>query len=513
MMAMHSQERLWQLGDLLDGFVEGLPEQDCPILDITLDSRGLRSGSLFFACAGGAHHGLEFAPQAVERGAAAILAEPTNEWLPARIAELSEQLEVPVIPVPKLGMQVSSLAARFYGDPSRSLSVIGVTGTNGKTSCSQFLAQALTKDAACGIIGTLGNGFPGALVAGRHTTPEPVELQAILLDLLQRGAQTVAMEVSSHALDQGRAAGVDLDTAVLTNLSRDHLDFHGTMAAYAASKQRLFMHPGLRCAVLNLDDPFGWELLSLLPGGVKVLAYGLSRPQRTLPESVEGWLWASEILAGHEGTAVKLETSWGDAAFTTPLLGRFNVSNLLAVLAVLLERGVPMAEAQRRLASLQGVPGRMERFGGDGQPLVVVDYAHTPDALEQAIMALRPHVAGRLVCLFGCGGERDKGKRPLMGAIAERLCDRVILTDDNPRGEDSDRIIADILGGMKQRSQTPMEHNRANAIRRVIEESGPDDLVLISGKGHETYQQYGELKLPFSDREQVQAVLAEGAAQ
>jgi UDP-N-acetylmuramoyl-L-alanyl-D-glutamate--2,6-diaminopimelate ligase len=335
-----------------------------------------------------------------------------------------------------------------------------------------------------------------------------VELQAALADLRSRGAQAVALEVSSHALDQGRAAAVHFDTAILTNLSRDHLDFHGTMAEYAASKQRLFQQPGLRCAVLNLDDPFGWELLSKLPKAVKALVYGLSQPQQVLPEKVVGWLWATEITPTGEGMQIRLQSSWGEGAFTSPLLGRFNVSNQLAVLAVLLERGMAMDEALKRLASLRTVPGRMERFGGGDQPLVVVDYAHTPDALEQAITALRPHTKGRLICLFGCGGERDRGKRPLMGAIAEKLCDRVILSDDNPRGEDGRLIIDEILEGISDPERILIEPNRGSAIRRAILEAGADDLVLISGKGHEDYQQYGDLRVPFSDREQVQAVLA-----
>jgi UDP-N-acetylmuramoyl-L-alanyl-D-glutamate--2,6-diaminopimelate ligase len=512
MMAMRTHDRQWGLGELLEGFAQVGPGQDRLILNLTLDSRSVRPGSLFLACAGSVQHGLAFASQAVEQGAVAMLCEPTDEWTQARVDGLAQRLMVPIIPVPRLGLQAGLLASRFFGEPSHALCVVGVTGTNGKTSCSQFLAQALGEDAACGIIGTLGNGFPGALVPGRHTTPGPVELQATLAELRQRGAQAVAMEVSSHALDQGRAVGVHIDTAVLTNLSRDHLDFHGTMVAYAASKQRLFQQPGLRCAVLNLDDPFGWQVLSALPQGVKVLAYGLSRPQRPLPESVAGWLWATEIIAGHEGAEIQLQSSWGEASFTSPLLGRFNVSNLLAVLAVLLERGIAMDDAVRRLASLQGVPGRMERFGAAGQPLVVVDYAHTPDALEQAILALRPHAPGRLICLFGCGGERDKGKRPLMGGIAGRLCDRVILTDDNPRGEEGGRIVADILAGIERPELVQVERNRASAIRQAIQGAGPDDLVLVSGKGHEAYQQYGELRLPFSDQEQVQILLGKEAA-
>ncbi|MFC1683846.1 UDP-N-acetylmuramoyl-L-alanyl-D-glutamate--2,6-diaminopimelate ligase [Pseudomonadota bacterium] len=498
---------------MLMGIAEIEPAQDCPISGLSLDSRMVESGTLFLACSGGSFHGLEFVPQAATNGAAAVVCEPNDEWSQERISALAEGLAIPAIVVPGLASRVSGLAARFYGDPSHAVDVIGVTGTNGKTSCTQFLAQALGEETPCGIIGTLGNGFAGALKAGRHTTPEPVELQATLADLRQQGAKAVALEVSSHALDQGRAAAVHIDTAVLTNLSRDHLDFHGTMADYAAAKRRLFRHPDLRCAVLNLDDPFGWELLNALPQGVQAVVYGLARPEDALPDRVAAWLWATQTNPVSEGMHIRVESSWGDGAFTSPLLGRFNVSNQLAVLAVLLERGMPMSEALKRLAAQQTVPGRMERFGGGEQPLVVVDYAHTPDAMEQAIQALRPHTEGHLICLFGCGGERDKGKRPLMGAVAARLCDAVILTDDNPRREDGDQIISDILAGTGKQEHIQVERNRANAIRQAITEARPGDLVLIGGKGHEAYQQYGELRLPFSDREQVQAVLTGEADQ
>ena len=512
MMAAQRQDRQWLLSDLLMGMAEVAPAQNCPVSGLSLDSRTVEPGTLFLACAGGSCHGLEFAQQAVKNGAAAVICEPNGEWPQERTSALAEELAVPVVVVPGLTSKVSGLAARFYGEPSHALGVIGVTGTNGKTSCTQFLAQALGDETPCGIIGTLGNGFPGILKMGRHTNPEPVELQATLADLRQRGAKVVALEVSSHALDQGRAAAVHIDTAILTNLSRDHLDFHGTMAEYAAAKQSLFRHPGLRCAVLNLDDPFGWEVLNSLPEGISAVAYGLTRPEGSLPDRVSAWLWATEAEPVSQGMRIRVESSWGDGAFTSPLLGRFNVSNQLAVLAVLLERGMPMTEALKRLTALQTVPGRMERFGGNEQPLVVVDYAHTPDALEQAIKALRPHTDGRMICLFGCGGKRDKGKRPLMGAVAEKLCDSVILSDDNPRGEDGDQIISDILAGIEKREPIQVERNRANAIRQAIAGAKPGDLVLICGKGHETYQQYGELRLPFSDREQVvQALAGEGA--
>jgi len=278
---------------------------------------------------------------------------------------------------------------------------------------------------------------------GSHTTPDPVTLQALLAQLKREGAGAVSMEVSSHALDQGRAEAVSFNIAVLTNLSRDHLDYHGDMRSYAAAKQRLFLHPGLGCAILNHDDPFGRELLPELPRQLDTVLYGRG-PVPRLPQHLAGWVWAERIETHAAGMGIDIRSSWGEGHLETPLLGRFNASNLLAVLAVLLYRGQPLAEALQRLAAVRGVPGRMESFGDRGQPRVVVDYAHTPDALEQALEALREHCSGGLVCVFGCGGERDRGKRPLMGAVAELRADQVLLTDDNPRGEDGDGGVGSI---------------------------------------------------------------------
>ena len=513
MMAAQLTDHQWYLSTLLSNRVRVKPSQDPAITGISLDSRSVIPGGLFLACAGERQHGLDFVFQVLEQGVAAILCEPGGDWPQAQIDALSSEIAVPLLSMAGLNQQVSQLAARFYGKPSQDMKMIGITGTNGKTSCSQFLAEALQASMPCGIIGTLGSGFPGALQAGRHTTPEPVELQSILANLRDQGAQTVVMEVSSHALEQGRTTAVQFDCAVLTNLSRDHLDFHGDMASYAAAKQRLFEHPGLRCAVLNLDDPFGWSLLETLPETVQVVAYGLSRPDCHLPSHIKDWLWATEIKPAHNGMRIQLESSWGAGTFDSKLLGQFNVSNLLAVLAVLLEQGIPMAQALQRLSEVNTVPGRMECFGCDDQPQVVVDYAHTPDALEQVIVALRPHTSGRLICLFGCGGDRDQGKRPLMGAIAERLCDQVVLTDDNPRSEDGEQIITDILSGVTRPDAIQVQRNRAEAINSAIAEAVAGDLVLVSGKGHETTQLCGDLTLYFSDREQVQKALARGVGQ
>jgi UDP-N-acetylmuramoyl-L-alanyl-D-glutamate--2,6-diaminopimelate ligase len=436
--------------------------------------------------------------------------EPGSDWTPDRVATFQSG-DVPLIRVPNLSAQVSGIAGRFYGDPSRHLQVIGVTGTNGKTSCTHFLARALAPDIRCGVIGTLGNGFPEDLEEGTHTTPDPVRLQALLSNLLARGAGAVAMEVSSHALDQYRAAAIRFHTAVLTNLSRDHLDYHETMAHYAESKKRLYRMPGLACAVLNTDDPLGIELAGELPSDQPLIGYGTREPVR-YADRLKGYVRASHIMSAPSGMRIRIAGTWGTGEFRTPLLGRFNASNLLAVLAILLQRQYPLEDAMRRISRLRTVPGRMERIGGDGLPLAVIDYAHTPDALEHVLTALRDHAKGRLICVFGCGGDRDRGKRPEMGGIAESLSDRVFVTDDNPRTEDPGRIVREILDGMKRPSRAQVIHDRAAAIRTALTTAVAGDLVLVAGKGHEAVQQMGDRRIPFSDCEQVTNVLRELAS-
>lgn len=497
------------LAGLLEGVLRLEPGLDRPIADLCLDSRRAVPGSLFCALSGTRRHGLEFAPQAVAQGAVAVLAEPDAHWGPMRMAGLAAQLGVPVLPVSALGGSLSALAGRFFGDPSHGLDLIGITGTNGKTSVCQFTAQVLSQaDAPCGLIGTLGYGFPGQLAETGYTTPDAVRLQAILAELKGRGAQAVAMEISSHALDQGRAAAVRVATALFTNLTRDHLDYHGDMLDYGEAKRRLFHTPGLRHALLNADDPFGLEILASLDPAVQPVLYGLTPAAHASRPDVR-WLRAEAVESLARGMRARVTGSWGEGDLETGLLGRFNLSNLLGVLGVLLVRGWNLDQALARLAGIRGVPGRMERFGLPGQPLLVVDYAHTPDALEQALGVLRAHAPRQLICLFGCGGDRDRGKRPLMGAVAERLADRVLVTDDNPRHEDGTRIIQDILAGMESPGRALVERDRARAIHTAVALAGPDDIVLVAGKGHETTQQQGEQLLPFSDREQVALALGE----
>jgi UDP-N-acetylmuramoyl-L-alanyl-D-glutamate--2,6-diaminopimelate ligase len=507
MMALSTHQRAMPLHDLLAGF-DAVAVGNPLITGISLDSRGIRPGWLFLSCSGGRRHGLDFADEARARGASAIVAEPDARWDESAMAALAGRLHLPVVPLPGLRGRASALADRYFGEPSASLAVIGVTGTNGKTSVSHYLAQALDRECPCAVIGTVGVGFPRELAPASLTTPDAVSLQQTLAWLRERGAGAVAMEVSSHALQQGRADGVRFSHAVFTNLSRDHLDYHGDMAAYARAKRALFRMPGLRWAVVNLDDALAADIIGDLDPTVALACYALS-PETPVPDRCRLWVRARQVTPGPGGLRLDIETSAGSGVVEVDVIGRFNAANLLSVLAVLLSRGMPLNQALHALVRVRGVPGRMERFGGGDLPTVVVDYAHTPDALNQALANLREHTPGRLICVFGCGGERDPGKRPLMGAVAERLSDHVILTDDNPRGEDGDAIIAQIVAGFADPGAVRVERRRALAIRAALATAATDDLVLVAGKGHETTQDLGELKVHFSDRAQVQQVLSE----
>ena len=462
---------------------------------LTLDSRRVQRGDAFFALRGGQAHGITFAAGAVQRGARVVLAE-------APAPDEVEPLEVPVLWIDGLRAQVSEIAARFYNRPSESMRVVGVTGTNGKTSCVQLLAQALTLlGHRAASIGTLGAGVHGQLREGERTTPDAISVQALLAEFRDARVGHVAMEVSSHALEQGRVAAVDFEVAAFTNLTRDHLDYHGSMEAYGAAKAKLFAWPGLRSAVINIDDAFGRELAAQLPTGVQALRFSMA-------DDSEAQVAASAIVTSAEGLAFQLRTPWGTRAIHSHLIGRFNVANLLAVVACLGALGEPFARVVEAVEQLQPVNGRMSRLGGlRGQPLVVVDYAHTPDALEQALTAVRAHCAGKLICVFGCGGERDAGKRPLMGEIAARLADVAIVTDDNPRGEDGDAIVAQIVAGMVAARAMTVERDRAVAIADALQLAHAGDVVLIAGKGHETYQDGATGKRPFDDLAVAHAVL------
>jgi UDP-N-acetylmuramoyl-L-alanyl-D-glutamate--2,6-diaminopimelate ligase len=483
--------RTMALTDLLPD-VDGIPV-DLVVSGLVQDSREIQPGDAFVAIGGFGAHGLAFVDAAKARGAAAVLFEPPA---PAEV-------EVPgdAIAVPELRARLGEMAHRFHGRATESMTTVGVTGTNGKTSTVQLIAQAWTlRGIDAGTIGTLGAGRFGQVEPTGFTTPLVLKLHALIGAMHADGVNALAMEVSSHALDQGRVDGVRFDVAVFTNLTRDHLDYHGTMAAYGAAKARLFGWPGLSAAVVNLDDDYGRQLFAALPGVVRPVGV-------TSRDAVGANLRARNVRLDARGIAFDLATDDAQAPVRSPLLGRFNVDNLMAVAGVLHALGAEIADIADTLSRLQPIHGRMNRLGGDGQPLVVVDYAHTPDALEQALTTLRSHTKGRLFCVFGCGGERDTGKRPEMGAIAAKLADVAIVTDDNPRGEDGDAIVADIVAGFAQPDSARVMRDRAAAIRDAIAAASGDDVVLIAGKGHEPYQEIAGVKHPFDDTAVARAAL------
>ena len=471
-----------------------LAAQGAMIERLSSDSRRCEPGVAFLAYPGSAADGRAHIGEAISRGAAAVLWEEADfSW--------RADWNLPNLPVRGLKQLSGPLAHEFYGRPSQALWVCGVTGTNGKTSCSQWIAASLAaRDAKAAVIGTLGSGFPGALSAAVNTTPDALELHRMLSDFRLAGAQAVAMEVSSHGLDQGRVNGVRFACALFTNLSHDHLDYHGSMQAYAEAKSRLFDAEGLATAVLNLDDALGVQLAQrLAKRGVRTIGYGVGSIAKTD---------VREYVAALDG---EIDSSWGRAGLTVNQLGRFNVSNALGVLGCLLAYGIAFQDAVALLARLPAVPGRMQKIGD--RPLVVIDYAHTPDALEKVLQALRPVAQsrrGRLLALFGAGGDRDPAKRPVMGAVASRLADRVLLTSDNPRSEDPLAIIDAIRRGMT--GNFGIEPDRSRAIDRIIAEAGASDVVLIAGKGHESYQEIAGKRLPFSDEAQARAALARQGA-
>ena len=460
------------------------------------DSRQVRPGDLFLAYPGDLADGRRYIADALARGAVAVF------WQPGGDFDFGQNFGPTVaLPVHALRPLAGPLAHMVYGHPSENLSLIAITGTNGKTTISQCLARAYPKP--CAIIGTLGAGFPDALVETGFTTPEATTLMRYLAEFRAKHAAACALEASSIGIEEGRMNGARVDVAVFTNFTRDHLDYHGSMEAYADAKEKLFHWPRLRTAIINLDDEFGLKLMRET-SAMRVLGYAIGEARRDFPALVR----AENLVDTPSGQSFSLVLPNGRVTVETGLVGRYNISNLLAGAAVLHDAGLPAAEVARRVAELTPPPGRMERVGGNGEPLVVIDYAHTPDALENALQALRDVATprgGRLCVVFGCGGDRDKGKRPQMGQIAERLADRVLVTSDNPRSESPQAIIDEILAGM---THAEVEADRATAIRRAVVEAGENDVILLAGKGHEPYQDLGSVRLPFSDVEQAQAALA-----
>ncbi|SFN02747.1 UDP-N-acetylmuramoylalanyl-D-glutamate--2,6-diaminopimelate ligase [Formivibrio citricus] len=465
---------------------------------IVSDSRQIQAGDVFLAFRGEYADGRKYIPEAIAAGAAGVIWEAEGFcW--------DDAWPVSNVGVPQLRELAGIVVAHLLGNPSAVLWVAGVTGTNGKTSIANWLAQAFTQAGGKGgVLGTVGNGFPGELEASTHTTLDPVGVQNWMRRLLDQGATHVAMELSSHGLDQARAHGVAVDCAVFTNLTRDHLDYHGDMDEYGAAKARLFEWEGLKSAVINQDDTFGRKLLGLTRAET-VYTYGLE----------DGDIRPLKLDVSLDGIHMRVATPLGETQIASPLIGRFNASNLLACLGVLLAAGIALETAAKALGKIEPAPGRMQRLGGGAQPLIVVDYAHTPDALEKALSTLRESMSGpgRLICVFGCGGNRDRGKRALMGEIACRLADSVIITSDNPRDEVPQAIIDDIVAGVSGVPGTGKDHyaiesDRAHAIVDAVELARPGDVVLIAGKGHENYQEIRGERHAFDDVEQAGLALA-----
>ncbi len=490
---------------LLDG-IATVPETPVRIEDLTSDSREVHPGALFCAVRGQLQHGLRYAAQAAERGASAVLWEPEDGVEPPALPD-----SVFAAPVPGLAALMGRIADRFFGWPSSQLRVFGITGTNGKTTSAYLLAQCLERlGSRAAYVGTIGWGRVGALAPQPLTTPDAANVHRTLARLRANGVRDVAMEVSSHALDQSRVAGVRFHTAALTNLSRDHLDYHGTMAAYGEAKARLFGFPELRQIVINVGDSFGRELAQGYTGGVPITAVWIGAGD-------SGWLaqrtvYAVDVRPQARGLSMQLDGTFGRAALRSGLIGRFNAENMLVALACLVSHGVPIEDAAAALAQCAAPPGRMEVIEAQRsqRAMVVIDYAHTPDALAKALDALREHCGGELWCVFGCGGDRDRGKRALMGAAADEFADRIIVTDDNPRTEDPAAITREIVRGIKNHEVRTI-HDRAQAIATALRDAAPSDIVLIAGKGHEDYQIYGAERRAFSDRSETLRILGAAA--
>ncbi|MDX2504068.1 MAG: UDP-N-acetylmuramoyl-L-alanyl-D-glutamate--2,6-diaminopimelate ligase [Gammaproteobacteria bacterium] len=551
------------LQTLLDGFVDFRGVENCELVfkGLSLNSKKVHEQYLFLACAGSSartsagkknkpQHGIAYAGEAINRGANCVAWEPTHELgsMPASCVVKSGP-DVPLIRVAVLHEKVGEIAARFYRHPSRSLDVIGVTGTNGKTSTAHFIAQlvhamdAKNNTDKCAVIGTLGNGIYGELEKSTHTTPDAVTLQALVADFQSQQAGTLVMEVSSHALAQGRVNGIEFDTAIFTNLSRDHLDYHGDMKSYADEKLKLFQFPSLKHIVVNQDDEFSRDIIESVhsqSSRKKIDIVSYSRSDTTAD------YYAQNICLNREGISFTLcvsentfpeHKSQVNYQIDSHLVGDFNIENLLAAVAVLNQRNYKINDIVSAISKVTTVPGRMEKIViehstghstehstghsteqsdeqivsmNDQLPLIVVDYAHTPDALDKGLKALRAHTKGKLVCLFGCGGDRDRGKRALMAQVAEAQADSIMVTSDNPRTESAEQIISEILAGFKNMNKILTETDREQAIKRTLQSINADDVLLIAGKGHEDYQEINGERFPFSDKSCVLSFLSGG---
>ncbi|WP_088329983.1 UDP-N-acetylmuramoyl-L-alanyl-D-glutamate--2,6-diaminopimelate ligase [Lacimicrobium sp. SS2-24] len=473
----------------------GIEAPSIEVARIVLDSRDVAIHNLFVALKGHQLDGRDFIPQAVSLGAKAILAQADQ---PEQHGQMEMREQSLIVQFYRLGECLSALAAEFYHHPANALQVAAVTGTNGKTSTVQLIAQ-LTRllGEKAGTIGTLGAGLEGALEDLGNTTPDAINMQRLLREMQQQGANLVAMEASSHALVQHRIASIKTDVAVFTNLTRDHLDYHGSMNQYAAAKRLLLNQPGLQAMVLNQQDSESENWLAVGGNRLRSVFYGEGQPKHPQCQ----YVMASQVEYLPHGARIQLDTSWGSAEVLSPLMGQFNVLNLLGAVSTQLVLGADLKSLLAAIPSLKPVPGRLEVFYQRGHGALIVDYAHTPDGLQQALAALRQHAMGKVYCLFGCGGDRDKGKRPLMGKIAEQGADVVMITNDNSRSEDPMVIAREILGGMQSPDNALVELDRKTAIRQLFAQAKDGDLILLAGKGHEPYQVIGDNKINYNERE------------
>ena len=506
---MHTAENLNSQASILE-LIKGIKELSdteksalqIVVRGVQMDSRLLQKGDLFIACFGRNHDARNYIDQAIKDGCSAVLAESDDNWQGVEFRE-----NVPVIAIDNLSAYISEISARFYNHPSMKLSVIGITGTNGKTSCSQFIAQSLTElGHRCGVIGTLGYGICDELKETQLTTPDAVFTQMALAEMVSQSIDPVAMEVSSVGLHQKRVRSVKFDSAIFTNLSRDHLDYHESMEVYGENKKKLFTMPGLAAAIINLDDPFALSIINNISSDVEVITYSLKNKVSTV--------FADSIELTSSGFNASVVTPIGKGNLSGKLIGYFNFSNVLAVIAALLhylarQKEISIETICETVSKLQPVNGRMEIIGESHEITVVVDYAHTPDGLRSALTALEDHFTGEIWCVFGCGGNRDKGKRPLMGEIAETHANQLIITDDNPRNERGDEIVQHILSGINNPEAVNVVRDRAEAISFAIKNANAGDVVLVAGKGHETYQDIAGTRNIFSDTKQVRLALQE----
>lgn len=504
MMAAARSSNHMTLKELLKGILDVMLDRTIEVSCLVLDSRNVQSGDLFLAIPGISVDGRDFIESAIEHGAAAVLWECEQGTVPIPIAwrQSPAGTRVPVIAVEDLTHKVGVLADRYYHHPSKSMYVVGITGTNGKTSCSQFIAQAIDTDSHCAVMGTMGWGFLGELHDTTHTTPDAVRCHQWLDDLVQQGAKTVAMEVSSHALDQGRVTGVAFDCAVFTNLSHDHLDYHGDMVNYGNAKQKLFLSVDTKHHVINIDDAFGLRLAEQLPAGTRCIRYAIDNP-------AAAEISATNIIQTEQGLKFTLHIASDSADVQSQVYGKFNIYNLLATAGVMLSLGYTLKQIVTRLALISGIAGRLQVLRAARQPVFVIDYAHTPDALENVLLAIKAHFAGELWCVLGCGGDRDSQKRPKMAAIAETHANHVVITNDNPRSESPLAIVQDMLAGTRHPDRAKVELDREAAIMFAYQHAVAGDVILVAGKGHENYQLIGDKKLPFSDQAVIERILNE----